>query len=51
MPEPNPADDLPRDPDDEQRETVERQGNIVFWITLSVAVLILVVSAVYAIVL
>ncbi len=35
-----------QDPDDEQRQAVERQGNIVFWITVTVGVLIAVVCVV-----
>ena len=43
--------DMPRDPDDEERAGVERQGNVMFWITLVCGVLILIVALLYAVVL
>jgi hypothetical protein len=43
--------DLPPDPDDQDREGVERQGNVMFWLTLAVGALILVIAVVYAVVL
>jgi hypothetical protein len=46
----DPADDLPPDPDDEQRESVQRQGNIMFWLTLGCGFAILVFAIVFAIV-
>jgi uncharacterized integral membrane protein len=45
------AHNLPPDPDDQAREAVERQGNVMFWLTLAVGVLILIVAIVYAAVL
>ncbi len=42
---------LPRDPDDEAREAVQRQGNVMFWLTLAVGVAILIIAVVYAVVL
>jgi hypothetical protein len=42
--------DWPRDPDDENRELVQRQGNIMFWLTLSCGALILIAAVIYAIV-
>ena len=47
----NPTDDLPRDPDDLEREGVERQGNVIFWLTLVAGALILVAAVIYALVL
>jgi uncharacterized integral membrane protein len=45
-----PLGDMPRDPDDLEREGVERQGNVMFWITLVAGALILVIAVIYAIV-
>ena len=42
---------LPRDPDDEQRTSVERQGNVMFWITLTCGALVVVIALIYAVIL
>ena len=43
--------DMPRDPDDEERAGVERQGNVMFWITLTCGALVVVIALIYAVIL
>jgi hypothetical protein len=42
--------DWPRDPDDENRDAVQRQGNIMFWLTLACGAAILLAAVIYALV-
>jgi hypothetical protein len=46
-----PLPELPPDPDDESRAGVARQGNVMFWLTLSCGLVILVAAVTFALVL